>query len=298
MRENKELKQLNARTGGLYYTFTIALFVTVSFLGQALMGAIAEKASTIYIAVCSTFSAITFFAVIAYAIFYAKIQPKQIVGEGFGAKYLPIALILACGMFLGLGYLNEAIARIFIGFGLNVSGISVPLKTPLHFIYFSVTLALLPAIAEELFFRGIILNSLSGAKKVYAILISALCFALYHCSVAQLAYQFIYGVALGFLFVTAKSVFPCIVAHFINNFTVLCLEYYKVQVDLFSLTLIAIGVLCLAIFSAVIFLVLSKRKSKEHIEQKQKGEVQNFLFPYSLFAFVVCIVLAVGALVG
>lgn len=298
MEKNKEFKQLNGREGGIYYAFTIALFVILSFIGQAIMGAIVDKTSTVYIAVCSTFSVITFFAVIAYAVFYVKVQPKSLVGEGFGVKFLPASLLLACGMFFGLGYVNEAIAKIFTDFGLNVSAINVPLTSPLHLIFFSVTLALLPAIAEELFFRGIVLNSLSKVKKVYAVLISALCFSLYHCSVTQLIYQFIYGVALGFLFLTAKSVLPCIVAHFVNNFTVLCMQYFNVQLNLFSIVYIAIGVACLAVFATVVFFVFRKRKEKEQSSQTEDGEISAFIVPYGLFAFLVCIALAVGSLVS
>ena len=220
MKEKQPLSNLNGRTGGLYYTFTIGLYVVVTFLGQAIMGAIANNKSSAYLAVCSTFSGITFLAVVVYALFIAKVQPQKVVGERFGVKYIPLAILLACGMFLGLGFVNESIARILGGWGLNVSPISVPLRTPWHLIVFSITFALLPAVAEELFFRGIILNSLSATKKVYAVLVSALCFSLYHCSLTQLVYQFIYGVALGFLYLTAKSVLPCIIAHFVNNFSV------------------------------------------------------------------------------
>ncbi len=295
MEENKQLQQLNARSGGFYYAITIALYVLISFLGQALMSALAEKTSTVYLAVCSTFSIISFAIVLAYTIFYCKTNITSITGESKGVKFIPPALLLSIGMLLGLGYVNDAIANLFKGWGLNVSSLSVPLDTVGQFVLFSVILAVLPAVFEELFFRGLILNSLNGIKRVYAVLISALCFALYHGSVAQLVYQFIYGVALGFLFVTAKSILPCVVAHFINNFAVLLLNFLKVNLDLYSLWIIALGVFCLAVFSAIIFLVL--RKNKEEIEEKTDS-LKNFLFPSAIFAFLVCISLAIGSLVG
>ncbi|MBQ8426451.1 MAG: CPBP family intramembrane metalloprotease [Clostridia bacterium] len=299
MKENKPLQQLNGRTGGFYFAVTIALYVILSFVGQAIMGAVAEKTSTVYLAVCSTFSAVSFFIVIAYALFFAKQPTKCIVGQSFGLKFIPLAIILSCGMFLGLGYVNNAIAEVFIGWGANI-------KSPLDeitidlgkLIVFSITVALLPAISEELFFRGIILNSLSGVKQVYAVLISALCFALYHCSVAQLVYQFIYGVALGFLFITVKSVLPCIIAHFANNFSVLLLRYLKVEINLYSLTIIMIGVACLAVFSALVYLLLKKGKKQEKEIKTEKGEITRFFFPYAMFAIIICVALAIGSLVG
>ena len=95
MKEKQPLSNLNGRTGGLYYTFTIGLYVVVTFLGQAIMGAIANNKSSAYLAVCSTFSGITFLAVVVYALFIAKVQPKKVVGERFGVKYIPLAILLA-----------------------------------------------------------------------------------------------------------------------------------------------------------------------------------------------------------
>ncbi len=296
MKENKSIQQLNARSGSFYFAFAISLYVIVSFLGQAIMGAITEKNGTLYVAVCSTFSALSFLIAIAYAFFGEKINAKNIVGESYGVKLILPALLLSCGMFFGLGYVNSSIATIFKGWGLTVSEFSVPLSSPWHLVVFSITLALLPAIAEELFFRGIILNSLSGVKKIYAVLISGLCFALYHCSVAQLVYQFIYGVALGFLFLSAKSILPCIIAHFTNNFTVLCLQYFNANVNLFNVKLIILGAICLAIFSAVMYLTLKNNKKAERLDKK--GEITKFFFPYALFAIIVCIALAVSSLVS
>lgn len=295
MNENKTIKQLNATNGGFYYTVTIAIYVIVSFLGQALMSAVAEKTSTVYLAVCSTFSVISFSVVLIYLLGFSKVKFGMIVGKGVGVKYLPIALLLSIGMFLGLGYVNDAIANIFVGWGLNVSSIKIPLDTVGQYIIFTIVLAVLPAIAEELFFRGIILNSLSGAKQVYAVLISALCFALYHGSVAQLVYQFIYGVALGFLFVTAKSIVPCMVAHFVNNFAVISLNFFKVSVNLYHVLTIIIGAVCLAIFSSVIFLILRKRNIDK---DTNGGEIKRFFFPYAIFATIICVALAIGGLVG
>ena len=154
------------------------------------------------------------------------------------------------------------------------------------------------AIVEELFFRGLILGSLKGVKVHYAVLISALCFSMYHSSVAQLVYQFVYGVALGYLMVVAKSVVPCIFAHFVNNFAVLCFEYFKVNIDLYNSIIIAIGSLCLAIFATVVFLILRKRSKAQNQQQEQveKGEVKRFFFPVGVFALIICLTLAIGGL--
>ncbi len=294
--ENKSL--LDARKGGYYFAGMIALYVILSFIGQAIFSAVFGSGTTAYIAVCSLFSVLSMSVVLIYSVYGHKINVVEFTGNNVGIISLPLASILSCGMFMGLGYVNSAIASLFTGIGLNVSNISVPLNNVWHLLLFSILLGILPAIAEELFFRGLIIGSLKNVKSHFAVLVSALCFALYHSSVTQLVYQFVYGVALGYLFVLSKSIIPCIFAHFINNFAVLCFEYFKVNINLFSPIIIAIGAVCLAIFGAIVFIVFRNRykKQTESNHEYEKGEIKRFFFPTGIFAIIICLTLAIGGL--
>lgn len=79
-------------------------------------------------------------------------------------------------------------------------------------------LAVLPAICEELIFRGILVRSLAlRFAPAVAVLISALVFAAYHLSVIQLIPTFTLGVLAGVLTVRANSVIPAMTAHLLNN---------------------------------------------------------------------------------
>lgn len=81
-----------------------------------------------------------------------------------------------------------------------------------------VLMPVLPAIFEELLFRGVILKGLLQFGKVPAVVLSALMFALAHGSYEQFIYQFIVGIVVGFLFVETKNIFVSMAAHFANNF--------------------------------------------------------------------------------
>jgi len=79
-------------------------------------------------------------------------------------------------------------------------------------------LAVLPAIAEELIFRGILVRSLATRfVPAAAVVIAALVFSAYHLSLLQLIPTFTLGVLAGALTVRAHSVIPAMVAHMINN---------------------------------------------------------------------------------
>jgi membrane protease YdiL (CAAX protease family) len=152
--------------------------------------------------------------------------------------------------------------------------------------------ALLPAIFEEIFFRGVILKSLKGAGVVISSLICALFFALYHCSVVQFVYQFIYGVGLCLLVKLSKSVIPAIISHFINNFAVILIQYLKINVNLYDVTLIVVGLVGAIAFILICYALL-KRQEKV---QKDKKTVVEFLMPYGIVGGVACLLLAFTAL--
>lgn len=76
---------------------------------------------------------------------------------------------------------------------------------------------LVPAIVEELMFRGIILRGLMQYGKTTAIVLSSLMFALAHRNAQQFIYQFLLALAIGVLVVETKNMFLGMLAHFINN---------------------------------------------------------------------------------
>lgn len=90
--------------------------------------------------------------------------------------------------------------------------------------------ALLPAIGEELIFRGIILKGLLSKFKPYvAILISALMFMLIHGSLQQTFYQFILGVVLGVIVFYSGNIIYAIIFHFCNNAIILTVSFFVAQ---------------------------------------------------------------------
>ena len=79
-------------------------------------------------------------------------------------------------------------------------------------------LAVLPPIAEELVFRGILARALATRfPAIAAIAISAALFSFYHLSLVQAAPTFVLGCALGWLALRSDSIAPTIVLHATNN---------------------------------------------------------------------------------
>jgi sodium transport system permease protein len=87
-----------------------------------------------------------------------------------------------------------------------------------HVLVVVLLLALVPAVCEELFFRGYVLSGVRGALgKVAAVLLVALVFAIFHQSVFRLVVSAALGLLLGLLVVQWRSVWPAVLAHFLHN---------------------------------------------------------------------------------
>ncbi len=80
--------------------------------------------------------------------------------------------------------------------------------------------AALPAVCEELAFRGFVLSGLrSGGNNRRAIVVSALFFSIAHGLLQQEVTTFVVGLVLGWLAVRSGSLLPGVVFHFLNNAT-------------------------------------------------------------------------------
>ncbi|MCH8807347.1 MAG: CPBP family intramembrane metalloprotease [Planctomycetes bacterium] len=79
-------------------------------------------------------------------------------------------------------------------------------------------LAFVPAVCEELFFRGYVLSGLRGALgRMGALGVSAVAFGIYHGSVYRLPTTIVLGVLFGLLVYQFRSIWPAMIAHCMHN---------------------------------------------------------------------------------
>jgi membrane protease YdiL (CAAX protease family) len=102
-------------------------------------------------------------------------------------------------------------------------------QTPLDFLFNLFMMALLPAFAEELFFRRVglrLLYDTTGNVHV-SIILSAFLFALVHGQFFYLIPLFLFGIVLGYLAYWSRSLWLPVLAHFINNAFSLTITYFS-----------------------------------------------------------------------
>jgi hypothetical protein len=137
-------------------------------------------------------------------------------------------VLLQIGLF-AFSELNTLFLEFLEGFGYTPDEIRLPSINGWGFIGALIAVALLPAVFEEILFRGVLLGGMKQFGEVKAALLCGALFALYHQNPPQTVYQFICGTAFAFIAMRSGSILPTVLSHFLNNAFILCLYAFNVQ---------------------------------------------------------------------
>lgn len=93
-------------------------------------------------------------------------------------------------------------------------------------------IAIIPAVGEELLFRGVIQKILTNWFKstLVAVVVTAFLFSAFHFQFLSFLPRFLLGIFLGYLLVWTKNIWIPIIAHFVNNASAV-VYYYISGVD-------------------------------------------------------------------
>ncbi|MCH5152722.1 MAG: CPBP family intramembrane metalloprotease [Clostridiales bacterium] len=126
----------------------------------------------------------------------------------------------------------------------------------------------LPAICEELVFRGTVAQCLSnGSNKLATLAISGALFSVFHANPAQTLHQFVLGAFLTLLVLRSGSLWASVIVHLFNNTLVVLLSYTAIGSEEFwsFTTNTGVVVACLVVgvvgFVASVFGYLKTTKS-------------------------------------
>ncbi len=144
-------------------------------------------------------------------------------------------------------------------------------------------IAIIPAIGEELLFRGLMQRHLAESfKNIHvAIIVTAIIFSLVHFQLYSFLPRFFLGIVLGYLFVVGRSIWYPIIAHFINN-AIGVIFYYLVYQQKATDSLEEIGTSesqpIMAIFSFVavvgFMVLLAKTVKSFRLSQPEKDSLR------------------------
>lgn len=274
--------RLNSATGGIAYTaaaftYFIALFVVSLILRLTPL----DEASDAYLYISYLVSPLAISLSVFGVLKFRKISFKSIVPVKCNPKYFLIAALLIYGLVFALSWVNGASVKFFelFGYKQREAGSYLPDLSGGKVVLALLVIAVLPALFEELLFRGIILNSCeNGAGTVRTVFIVGFCFSLFHASPEQTVYQFITGCAFAFVALRSGSILPSVLMHFINNALIVIFAACGLFDEAGNLIISTGGNIALiatsaiALIGALVWLILDKTP----VKKCEKGGVKSF----------------------
>lgn len=289
----KDMKRYNPNTFNALHAATAyllfwAMMFGVSMLFVPIMEHVSPGADlSPYLCLESVLIAAGLALVTAIMALAAKVNPVN--GGGFlSRKGCGVEMLMAAVLIFGMAILFSPLAE---SFAETIEELRTLLRLPARtepsieyggwfLLYYLILVPVLPAIFEELLFRGVILKGFMQFGKMPAVILSALLFALAHGSYQQFIYQFLVGLVIGALVVETKNIVVGMAAHFANNFfaswSVLVYGFAlgrngeEIYVSIISIMTFLLGTVCL--IAGLVYFVKRMFHSQKYPE-RARGDI-------------------------
>ena len=205
-----------------------------------------------------------------------KIEVKPTVKKhNCHPKYYLIAIVLQIGLF-SLSFLNTLFAGLLEKLGYTLLQSHLPSLDGFGVVGVILVVALMPALFEEILFRGVVLDGMRSFGTAGAALLCGGLFAIYHQNPEQTIYQFCCGAAFALMAIRAGSVFPTMLAHFVNNATIILLQKFlmkETELDIPMPVLIPIIVVSgLCLLGSLAYLIFVDKNNLPEDKERADGE--------------------------
>ena len=293
-----------AKASGLAFSLAAFLPVFFSFLFLFAISALGLTeqegfdSSDGYLYVVYCLPQLSFALAAAFVLFACNTKLKTAVqNQSCKARYFLVAILLQIGLF-SLSWLNAAFLEFLERFGYEDPGIPLPSMDGFGFVGVLVVVAVLPAIFEEILFRGVLLNGLKSFPKTGAVLLCGALFALYHQNPAQTAYQFCCGAAFALLAIRSGSILPTVLAHFLNNAFILVLTKFKVTQLPMPALVVGLTVSAVCLLGSLAYLIfIDKQPLENGVKTEEKSERKRF-FVAAAAGIALCALTWLATLLG
>lgn len=207
-----------------------------------------------------------------------KKASKINVRLGWQNVLICVAIAIIC--IFGFSFLTQISDEFLTYIGYKLEESILPLDNAGWLVLNIILLAAVPAVLEELVFRGVILNAFrKKTGDMAGIFISAALFSLIHCSPQQTIFTFVFGIVLAFVVVKTGSVVSSMIIHFLNNAIAVIFMYAKFDIVLsiptWAVALIAVGATAVTFVSVYFLGKLLKNTDKSISLEESIIEVEE-----------------------
>ena len=209
-----------------------------------------------------------------------KLKPINLAKESFkklSFRNIIICVLISVIAIAGLVNFVGIFDIIWAKIGYSVSGSYLPNSNFGWFILDVLLSCIIPAIMEEILFRGIIFNGLKKLGFWFGAIISAVMFMLVHLSLGSLVYPIIMGIVFCLVYQKTQNIIYPIIIHFCNNFFVKLIEYFNVITsnNFGTIEMTAWWHFVLVIIGAIVAVTLIYFIIKYLIKNKQEIVIKN-----------------------
>lgn len=138
---------------------------------------------------------------------------------------------------------------------------------------------LIPAVFEEILFRGAMQSALAEYGTAVSIIAPAVCFSLIHIDIANIAGSFIAGLLCGYLTYSFGSIIPAVLVHIIYNSYYLIMDFLVDTYEVFGLVpyFFVTNIFLFLIFSYFALRVLEKLILSDRVKRFEKSSIGNLI---------------------
>ncbi len=212
------------------------------------------------------------------AAFYCKIRGMDMI-KSTGARFMSLSdlpFVISAFFLYVLGMI------FFMYFGSvpsNASEINLTVQTipETESLFVILCYIIIPALAEEMLFRSVLLSEYSSCRGIWAIAISSVFFAMLHFSISAFPSYFWGGFVFGLITYVTRSAIPAVVIHMFSNFaTINFSDFINGFLDSVENSVVLMFLLSTAFLIALYFTVsclqsIYERKAWEYDEGTLEG---------------------------
>lgn len=271
----------NALDGGVAYIAAILAFFIAGFLLPYLFRPLL-RAGVDYFLV-NILSAVISQAIIFFIAFiFFKVKRVGVFsGDGYSFKLNAIDALMAVMLIFGIDFCFTSLHTDFFGYmealfgdlGFTIPEEIIKNSNPLYILIYSLVITpVLPAICEEMLFRGVIMRGFKERGVPFSIFLSAICFALMHGSVAMFILQFLAGLTIAAVVSLTKNHLYGSIMHWASNLFITLYALAPSVLATFSVALSAVAQAFQALFGLA-FLLISGYYFLNKLLAKKKREI-------------------------
>ena len=271
----------NALDGGVAYIAAILAFFIAGFLLPYLFRPLLRAGVDYFLVnILSVVisQAIIFF--IAFIFFKVK-RVGVFSGDGYSFKLNAIDALMAVMLIFGIDFCFTSLHTDFFGYmealfgdlGFTIPEEIIENSNPLYILIYSLVITpVLPAICEEMLFRGVIMRGFKERGVPFSIFLSAICFALMHGSVAMFILQFLAGLIIAAVVSLTMNHLYGSIMHWASNLFITLYALAPSVLATLSVALFAVAQAFQALFGLA-FLLISGYYFLNKLLAKKKREI-------------------------